>query len=111
MLLFSFHLGIFQDEQLVVLRHQANWEGLLWAMPSCAGGLPTSTARCYSTSCTRRQGAAMDRSLLRYVFYTGVKINMEFKVCSKYLQMGDNLLRQEIILDERVWNCKDSIPP
>ena len=32
--LFSFHLGIFQDEQLVVLRHQANWEGLLWAMPS-----------------------------------------------------------------------------
>lgn len=31
---FTFHLGIFQDEQL--LRHQANWEGLLWAMPSRA---------------------------------------------------------------------------
>jgi hypothetical protein len=27
-LLFSFHFGILQDKQLVVLRNLANWEGL-----------------------------------------------------------------------------------
>ena len=31
---FRFTLAFSKAEQLVVLRHQANWEGLLWAMPS-----------------------------------------------------------------------------